>query len=71
MQQITTLNLKSMDTKNIDKSDFYDVPEAAKLLNISEFTVRKLCRTNKLKAFKKLKKWYIFKSDIVEFIKSK
>lgn len=69
MQHKTTLKNKIMEKNGIDKTDFYDVDEAAKLLNVSAFTIRKLCRTGKLKAFKKLKKWYIFKTDIVEFLK--
>ena len=54
----------------MDKDNFYTVDEAAEKLNSSEQTIRRLINSGELKATKKLRKWYIFHNDLVNFIKS-
>jgi excisionase family DNA binding protein len=49
---------------------FYTVEAAAELLNSNEQTIRKLINEGNLKASKKLRKWYILHSDILEFLKT-
>lgn len=53
-----------MNTDNI-----YTVEKAAKLLNSNEQSIRRLIKENKLKASKKLGKWFILHSDIIEYLK--
>jgi len=48
--------------------EYINVNEAAIILNCSAYTVRKLCRENKLKSFKKLKQWYVYKESIKTYI---
>lgn len=54
----------------MDLQKFYTVEQAAELLNSNEQTIRKLIRSNELKATKKLNKWFIFHTDIVEYLKN-
>ena len=49
-------------------NEYINIQEASELLKCSEYTVRKLCRENKLKAVKKLKRWYILKKSIEEYL---
>lgn len=49
---------------------FYTVEAAAELLNSNIQSVRRLINSDRLKGFKKLGKWYVFHSDIINFIKS-
>lgn len=49
---------------------FYTVENLATLLNSHPVRVRTLINQGKLKAFKKIGKWYIFHSDVCEFIKT-
>lgn len=46
----------------------YSAKSAAELLNCHVKTINKLCREKKLNAYKKLSKWYILHSDIINFI---
>jgi hypothetical protein len=54
----------------MDTEKFYTVEAAAELLNSNIQSVRRLINSDKLKGFKKLGKWYIFHSDILEYLKS-
>jgi hypothetical protein len=47
---------------------YINIKEAAKMLNCSEYTARKLCRKKIIPAQKKLKQWYILQSEIIKFI---
>jgi len=58
----------NIDIRYIEK--IHTVEDVSKALKISSKTVRKLCRTGKLKAFKKVRKWFILESDLIEWIKS-
>ena len=53
----------------MDSQKFYTVEQAAELLNSNEQTIRKLIRNNELKATKRLNKWFVFHTDIVEYLK--
>ena len=53
----------------MDKKEFYTVDEAAELLNSSSRTVRVLIKTGQLKAYYKLRKYYILHSDLINYIK--
>jgi hypothetical protein len=48
---------------------FYTVDQTAQILNSNEQSIRRLINSNQLTAFKKLGKWYVFHSDIINFIK--
>lgn len=54
----------------MNTDNFYTVEEVAKKLNSNEQSVRRLINSNQLKATKKLRKWYVFHTDLVDFIKS-
>lgn len=49
--------------------EFYTVEEAAELLNSSPRTVRELIKTKQLKAYFKLRKYYILHTDLINYIK--
>jgi hypothetical protein len=53
----------------MDTEKFYTVEAAAELLNSNIQSVRRLINSDRLKGFKKLGKWYVFHSDIINFIK--
>ena len=42
---------------------------AAELLKVSVNTVERELREGRLKGFKRLKKWYVFKSDVFKYIR--
>ena len=46
------------------------VEQVACLLRVNTNTVRKLCKTCKLVAFKKLGKWFVYRSDVDSYIKT-
>jgi hypothetical protein len=48
----------------------YTTAAAAELLNSNELSIRRLIKAEKLKAYKKLRKWYILEVDIIAYIKS-
>jgi excisionase family DNA binding protein len=50
------------------EDSFLTVRAAADKLQISEFTLRRYLRDGKIKAFKRFAKWYIYISDLNEFI---
>lgn len=54
----------------METQKFYTVEAAAKLLNSNVQSIRRLINDDKLKATKKLGKWYIFHTDIVEYLNS-
>lgn len=49
--------------------EFYTVEQVAEKLNCHPRTVRELIKGNELKAAKKLRKWYVLHSDLLEYIK--
>ena len=51
--------------------DFYTVEQVAEKLNCHPRTVRDLIKNDEIKASKKLRKWYVLHSDLLEYIKSK
>ena len=51
-------------------SGIYTTKTAAAMMELNKKTVQRLCRNQELKAYKKLSKWYILHSDILEYIKS-
>ena len=54
----------------MNTDNFYTVEQAAQKLNSNEQSIRRLINSDKLKATKKLGKWYIFHADLVEYLKS-
>lgn len=48
----------------------YTAENAAALLNCNVRTLRKKLSDKTIKGYKKLNKWYLLHSDIIEFIKS-
>jgi excisionase family DNA binding protein len=54
-----------MDTKKI-----YNTNEVSQWLGITNETVFRQIRDNKLRAFRLFKKWYILHSDLMEFIEN-
>ena len=57
----------SFDIRYIEK--IHTVEDVSKTLKVSPETIRKLCRTGQLKAYKKLRKWFILESDLIDWIK--
>lgn len=53
----------------MDKKEFYTTEEAAELLGSSVQTVRALIKTGQLKAYYKLRKYYILHTDLINYIK--
>lgn len=53
---------------NTDK--IYTVQTLSQLLDISKPTLRTLASTKKIKAYKKLRKWYFLHSDVIAYLKS-
>ena len=49
--------------------EFYTTEQAAEKLNTSIPTIRQLIKDGKLKAFFKLRKYYILHSDLVDYLK--
>ena len=56
--------------ENLSK-DFLTIKEAAEMLDITENTLRETIRKEKLKAYKKFNRWYIFKTDLNNYLKKK
>jgi hypothetical protein len=54
----------------MESSKIYTTVTAAQLLNSNELSIRRLIAAKKLKAYKKLRKWYILEVDIIAYIKS-
>lgn len=46
----------------------YTVTTAAAVLNCDSKTVERLCRAGSLRGYKRLRRWYIIHSDLVEYI---
>lgn len=46
------------------------IEDVAHSLGVAENTVRKAITEGALKAFKRFGKWYIFESDVTDFIRS-
>ena len=57
----------SFDIRYIEKIN--TVEDVSKTLKVSPKTVQKLCRTGQLKGYKKLRKWFILESDLIDWIK--
>ena len=55
--------------KSMDKKEFYTTEEAAELLKSNVQTVRSLIKTGQLKAYYKLRKYYILHTDLINYIK--
>ena len=55
--------------EGMDKKEFYTTEEVAELLNSNVQTVRNLIKTKQLKAYFKLRKYYVLHSDLVNYIK--
>ena len=53
----------------MDKKEFYTTEEVAQLLNSNVQTVRNLIKTKQLKAYFKLRKYYVLHSDLINYIK--
>jgi hypothetical protein len=51
-------------------NNIYTVKSASELLKSNPQSIRRLINEGKLKAAKKLNKWYILHSDILEYLNS-
>lgn len=61
-------------TENIQKlilieEEILTSKRVGEILDIAPKTIDRECREGRLKARKRLGKWYIFKSDLMEFIR--
>jgi hypothetical protein len=56
-----------LDTRTNDYIN--DLSGLSERLNCSVKTLQKLCATGELKAYKKLRKWYVLENDLIEWIK--
>ena len=52
------------------KKEFYLLPEASKLVNISVRTLREWIKKGDLKATKRGNSYYVFHEDIIVFLKT-
>jgi hypothetical protein len=49
--------------------NIYNLDVLSTLLNCNKKTLQRLCATGELKAYKKLRKWYVLENDLIEWIK--
>jgi hypothetical protein len=54
----------------MDTEKLLNIEKTAELLEVTVPTVRKAISEGRLKAFKRFSKWYIFVSDVFDFIRS-
>ena len=54
----------------MESKKIYNTIEISQWLGITEETVFRQIRSNKLRAFRLFKKWYVLHSDLMEFIQS-
>jgi predicted XRE-type DNA-binding protein len=60
------------DPENINihlEEDLLSAEKVAEVLEVSKKIVERELREGKLKGFKRLKKWYVFKSDLYAYIR--
>jgi len=50
------------------KENYYTVPETAKMLKLSELTIRRYCEANKIEAFKIGRSWRITEESLNKFL---
>ncbi|MCH2043428.1 MAG: helix-turn-helix domain-containing protein [Saprospiraceae bacterium] len=55
---------------NHHNEKFYTIDAASELLSCNPRVLRSKINTGELKAYKQLKRWFIFHSDLIEFIKN-
>lgn len=48
----------------------YTSQKVAEILDSNKRTVQNLCRNGDLKGYKKLNKWFVLHSDLINFLKS-
>ena len=51
------------------QEELLTLESAAELLKVSVNTVERELREGRLKGFKRLKKWYLFKSDVFAYVR--
>lgn len=51
------------------QEELLTLESAAELLKVSVNTVERELREGRLKGFKRLKKWYVFKSDVFVYVR--
>jgi len=56
---------------NNSSTDFLTVVEASAKLGISKETLRNYLSKGKIKGYKKFGRWYVFPSDLTDFLKAK
>ena len=64
-------NKPIMDNKPIVVEEIYNLVAACALLGITERTLAEYLRDGKIKGYKKMGRWYVLKSDLIEFLKDK
>lgn len=52
----------------LDDYNYYDVPEIAEIIGVSEETVRRWCRTSKLRVISPVGRYKVLGEDIKDFI---
>ncbi|NIA23001.1 MAG: helix-turn-helix domain-containing protein [Proteobacteria bacterium] len=60
----------ALSSNNINPREFYTVVEVAKLLSLSDQTVRNILRAGKLSGKKIGRRWHIKGSSLIKYIES-
>ncbi len=61
---------KLKEDLQVDKPRDYEVEHIADLFDVSYYTVRKWLREKKLRGYKRGKKWYVLRQDLIDFANS-
>lgn len=56
--------------ENNHNEKFYTIDAACELLSCNSRVLRSKINNGELKAYKQLKRWFIFHSDLIDFIKN-
>lgn len=54
----------------MNNENILSIEQTAEFLEVTPATVRKVIQDGSLKAFKRFGRWYIFKSDVLDYIRS-
>jgi excisionase family DNA binding protein len=66
MQKIPN-RVRRQSDKNNNGDNYISMPEACRILFLSDSTIRYYIGRHRIKAFKSGGKWYVFKDDILTF----
>ena len=53
----------------MEEVKIYNLDNLSTLLNCNKKTLQRLCAKGEIKAYKKLRKWYVLENDLIAWIK--